>query len=296
MTATNKAFIDAYNSSRRTSPVRTPQLDVGPVESQVVTVHAAGVPVGTIDTSEVRDWANTTPTSAPVRRPVARRPLSQVQADELFGFAPPRKQPSGCQWPEVCQQLVAQGADRYDTLLRQLAGGTTGIILGIVGVKPGSGCTTTAICLALRSSALGRHTALVDGDITRGRLAKNLGIEQYASWPEVLATGESIQSARVAADDVGIDLFLGGSHRSTQVESATRFRASLAAGVLRRQYERVILDLGSTDRGELGLATSMGIDYLFATKTPDCTDADVRAMVQALTAAGLGLAGLIEAA
>jgi Mrp family chromosome partitioning ATPase len=299
MTTTNKAFIDAYNSSRRAAPVRASLSTAESMDAHVVITDSVAMAVETIDTSEVGDWASS-PASEPqtaTRRPSVRRPLSQVQADELFGFQPQRTQKSAAyRWPEMCQQLVARAADRYDSLLRQLAGGPTGTLVGVVGVKPGAGCTTTSICLALRSSALGRRTSLVDGDIVHGGLAKALGVSQYASWPEVLAAGESIQSALVPADDVGIDLLLGGSRRSTDIESATRFRASLAAGSLRRHYERVVIDLGNVARGEVSLATSMGIDYLFATRTPDCTDADVRATVEALTAAGLGLAGVIEAA
>ena len=166
MNTTNKAFIDAYNQAKRRMPVQP--VRIGELADELLAtgemVSATAVNIADLPIPDQRvDRAEAAP----------RRPLSAVQADELFRFDPPAAEQSQPRWPELCQQLLAEAAERYDAVLRMLPASHTGLLIGIVGVEPRSGCTTSAICLALRSSALGYDTLLVDGNLGPRRSGRN---------------------------------------------------------------------------------------------------------------------------
>ena len=305
MTSTNQAFIDAYRSgarNQRVSPIRTGEdaqtffaggeIVAATVSSTVDLEQAEVAPPHSVSTDEAP--------SIDRDRRTARRPLSQVQAENLFELPQPDSAAFDPTWPEQCQELLAKAADRYDTVLRKLPSQATGTLVGIVGTGGQTGCTTTAICLALRSSALGHRVALVDGNLSHGGLAAALEVDSYASWARVLASNAPIATAIQSAEDVGVDLLLTEPIGTPTLEATARFRASLAAGVLRRNYERVIVDLGSPTASKVNLVAdltaAMGIDFLIATATPNTTDNDLKATAAALSEFGLNLAGVIEAA
>ncbi len=325
MTTTNKAFIDAYNLSPTQSGARPRQR--GPLNhellgtSEWVSATArvdemhSGLPSGalpnvgqpssyahTSSTLEISTLDTTTLETPRIDRGAGavRRPLSAVQADELFQF--PQTERQGCEpcWPELCQNLLAQAADRYDAILRKLPNGGAGTLIGIVGAAAESACTTTAICLALRSSALGYTAALVDGNLTHGGLASVLQVDHFLSWAKLLNTSTSVATAVHSAEEVGVDLLLTDPLPTPVLESTSRFRASLAAGVLRRKYQRVVIDLGCPTQGDAclvgDLAAAMGIDFLIATATPSTTAGDLAATSAAMEQCGLELAGVVEAA
>lgn len=310
MTTTNKAFIDAYKTppSRSASRLAAEQSQVAAqlascseiVLGEPFTFDSIDLPG--VAEPEAAEVAETQPaeTAQAVPQPSVRRPLSQVQAGELFGLAPTARRTSQPEWPAGCQQLLARAADRFDTLLRQLPSSSTGTLIGVIGAAPGAGCTTTAICLALRSSALGLRAALIDANLTSCGLAAALSLQQFTSWTDTLETGDSILNATYTASEVGVDLLLARSLDQAQLSSTARFRASLGAGSLRRHYDRVIIDLGcpAHDSGQSAadLAAAMGVDILLACRTAACSDDQVASAVAALGDYGVQVGGLIEAA
>ncbi len=307
MTTTNKAFIDAYRQSstaRQVRPLRgadltdalagTGEVVSATVDGDLVSMPSKPVtqpvdlPTSTIEQPRV-DHAEAAP----------RRPLSAVQADELFGIDANTSGHCTPRWPESCQQLLASAADRYDAVLRKLPTESTSSLVGIVGAGPRSGCTTTAVCLALRSAALGFETALVDGNFTRSGLAATLEVDSYLSWAALLESDASVATAILSTDDCGVDLLLTDPLAAQRLESTSRFRASLAAGLLRRKYQRVFVDLGCPHREDelmvVDLAAAMGVDFLLAASTPSTDAAQIVATAAALDRFGLSIAGVIEA-
>lgn len=314
MTTTNKAFIHAYSSSQTAGNVRplrgeqrthaffgtsTHESSNASIEAEAV-IHA----VATSDESPTSTpGAETITVETPrIDRPpsAVRRPLSAVQAEEIFGFESPPLKTCTPVWPQTCQQLLARSADRYDAVLRKLPASDHGVLIGIVGTAPQSGCSTTSICLALRSAALGFTAALVDGNLTHGGLAASLQVDRFLSWGSLLQSNAAVTSATQTANDVGVDLLLTEPLQATLLDSTARFRASLVAGALRRNYERVVIDLGCATHDDAStiaeLATAMGVDYLIATATPRTTSDQLHATSKKLHEHGLKLAGVIEAA
>ncbi|WP_425396854.1 tyrosine-protein kinase family protein [Aeoliella sp.] len=301
MTATNKAFIDAYNSSPSRPVARhAPQqpLELEPLMSSSQIVLSEPFTFDSANLPEVQPAQPNATELSDAKQPAVRRPLSQVQAGELFGINPAPARTSEPQWPEGCQQLIARAADRFDSLLRQVPSSSTGTLIGVAGVAPGVGCTTTALCLALRSSALGLRAALVDANLPSFGLGKMLELDHYTSWTDALVTGESILNTAHTATEVGVDLLLARSLPDAQLSSTARFRTSLAAGALRRQYDRVVIDLGCPTSGQSAadLAAAMGVDYLIACRTPAANDDQVASTVAAMGEFGVQVNGLVEAA
>ena len=119
MTATNKSFIDAY----KTSPTRT-ATRLAPEQPQPVAPVLGGseIVLGeafSYDSINLPPVHETTATEAAAteaqvaeprrhapQQPAVRRPLSQVQAGELFGLQPQPTRTSQPQWPEACQELI----------------------------------------------------------------------------------------------------------------------------------------------------------------------------------------------
>lgn len=311
MTATNKAFIEAYGAMARKSASSsatptsvadcTPSASntlLGSSELVLATTDIAAEPLTV--TAIAESTATTTQAS---KRPAPRRPLSQLQAEDLFGFDKPRSASrpatSALQWPPRCQQLLGLAADRYDALLRQAPTATNSALMGVVGAGPQSGCTTTAICLALRSSALGFRTALVEGDFTSGGLAKALKLSEFTCWSTALTSETAVATTVIATGDVGVDLLLTKPHPEGELDSTARFRASLAAGALRRNYQRVVVDLGCPANGKsypsADLAAALGVDMVVGVTAPHTTDEVLDSTNVALAEYGLKFAGLLEA-
>ena len=106
-------------------------------------------------------------------------------------------------------------------------------------------------------------------------------------------------SAILSADDDGVDLLLTEPLAESRLESTSRFRASLAAGLLRRKYQRVVIDLGCPQHigGSMvaDLTAAMGLDHIIATTTPATTTDQLDTTRTALADIGLTIAGVIEA-
>lgn len=313
MTATNKAFINAYSSAQTQGNVRPLRGEPGSHAFFGTTTHdsttASSDGEAVVNAAATHDQplasssaVDTLTVETPrIDRPASavRRPLSAVQAEEIFGFESPSLTTCTPVWPAMCQQLLAQSAERYDTVLRKLTASSTGVLIGIVGTAPRSGCTTTSICLAQRSSALGFPTALVDGNLSHGGLAAALEVDQFSSWGSLLHSSAPVSSATYTASNCRVDLLLTEPLPAPQLDSTARFRASLVAGVLRRKYERVVIDFGSVAHDNTStiadLATAIGVDYLIATATPYTTSDQLHATSKKLHDHGLKLAGVIQA-
>lgn len=334
MNTMNKAFIDAYQSPRTTQPqpvVPEGEYDSFEYETFVGTSElvSATATVLRIDGGHAEASSNA-PHQRPNTKPAtpqsvfgmgktsvgARRPLSTVQAeregraDATSVEAPASHsraltggnifEPVEPCWPEECQQLLATAADKYDAVLRMLPASSAGLLLGIVGDAVASGCTTTAICLALRSAALGYSTILVDGNLPQPDLACALKCSQYSSWGELLATSQSIATAIQSNGQGDVDLLLTGPNSIAELNAPARFRASLAAGLLRRKYQRVIIDLGQPRASDeclaADLAAAMGVDFLFATTAPTSQADNLASACAVLAKHSLEIAGVLQAA
>ena len=128
-----------------------------------------------------------------------------------------------------------------DLLIGQAEEGRT--LIGVIGLFPGIGTTTTLLCLAARVAARGRKAIVVEGNFLAPRLAGWLDAEPTAWWEDVLVRQVPVTDAVIRAADENLDLLPLGSTTSEPLRLAGGLQASATAWSLREAYDLVLVDL-----------------------------------------------------
>jgi Mrp family chromosome partitioning ATPase len=162
-----------------------------------------------------------------------------------------------------------------ELLLRQSAAGRR--LIGVAGLRPGDGCTTTLLCLAAAVVGRDRRVILVDANFRSPQLAIQLGVEPTATWRDVLEHGLSVGEAVIRAQRDRVDLLPLPERGLDGPQLAAGLQTSVTAGVLRYAYDAVLLDLGAILAPESFAATvhlleNMRIDSALLVADPRHTD------------------------
>src|SRR4029077_17279121 len=111
-------------------------------------------------------------------------------------------------WPRTCRMLWEQFANEYgcvaEIMLAKCREGQS--LIGVVGLHPSDGCSTTLLCLAMALATRGQRVALVDANFTLPRLGDLRGIEPTTAWQDVLEHGVPIAEAVIHAANDNVDL------------------------------------------------------------------------------------------
>ena len=150
-------------------------------------------------------------------------------------------------WPSVCRAAWRRSAAEYqrvaDLVLKQSASDRR--LVGIAGLRPGDGCTTTLLCLAAAVAGPDRRVILLDANFRSPQLAVQLGVDPVAGWQDVLAHGLSVEEAVIHAQSDCVDLLPLDARNLDGPQLAAGVQPSITAGVLRYAYDVVLLDLGA---------------------------------------------------
>lgn len=115
-------------------------------------------------------------------------------------------------------------------------------VVAIGGPAPGVGKSFVCVNLALLLASPRRKVLLVDGDLRRGRLHREFGLERTPGVAEVVASGAPLDQAIHPTGTDGLDLLPAGElpDDPTSVLESPRFQELLAeAG---RRYDVVVVD------------------------------------------------------
>jgi Mrp family chromosome partitioning ATPase len=305
MSSTNRAFIKAY---RQDTADQSPSAKITPsgTASATTSATASAAATATAVRSTTQTRANQQqagpklPLSSFINQPRTVEPIVETESD---GVLQPGTTVASFQWPKVCRTLNAQrGAelDRVVDLLRTQAGAGHSLI-GVMGLFPRVGATTTALCLAARAARRVRKTVLVDANFCHPRIAAWLDAVPTAGWEEVLKHSAPLADAVVRATDERLDLVALGSKplRDPQPQAAG-LQAAMTAGVLRHAYDLAIIDLGTffdpaSQPVVLELIRNMGVDSVVAVAADEPADRrDLATIVEQLDPIGCQLLGTIE--
>jgi Mrp family chromosome partitioning ATPase len=194
----------------------------------------------------------------PEREPsIGRRPLSAFMNRTNIDQAPaephvdaafqPETTVTAFRWPSVCRAAWQRSAADYERVaelvLKQCAAQRR--LIGVAGLRPGDGCTTTLLCLAAAIAGRNRRVILVDANFSSPQLAIQLGVEPTTAWQDVLEQGLSVAEAVIRADHDRVDLLPLDSRRLDGPQLAAGLQTSVTAGVLRYAYDVVLVDLGA---------------------------------------------------
>lgn len=305
MSSTNRAFIKAY---RQDEPDPSPTGGAAPTmrAHSGATVHEAAVRTSTA----VRDaaYSNYQPQSAPAKRPLSSfigRPQSPeaAAAGENANVLQAGTTVASFQWPKVCRTLGTQCGQQLDRLvdtLRAQAGAGHSLI-GVMGLFPRVGATTTTLCLAARAARRVHRTMLVDGNFCHPRIASWLDAVPTVGWEEVLKHAAPLADAVIHATDDNLDLLALGAKASRDPQPlAAGLQAAVTAGVLRHACGLVLIDLGTffdptSQPIVLELVQNMGIDTVIAVAGPESADPrDLATITEYFEPSGCQLMGTIE--
>jgi Mrp family chromosome partitioning ATPase len=210
-------------------------------------------------------------------RKIGRRPLSafinptSVEPVPAEPPAEPDFQPettvAAFRWPSVCRAAWQRSAADYERVaeivLKQSSAERR--LIGVAGLHPGDGCTTTLLCLAAALAARDRRVILVDANFRSPQLATQLGVEPTATWQDVLQHGRGVADAVIRAERDRVDLLPLDGRGLDGTNLAAGLQTSVTAGVLRYAYDVVLLDLGAilapgSFATTIYLLQNMGID------------------------------------
>jgi Mrp family chromosome partitioning ATPase len=308
MSTTNRAFIKAY---------RQDTADTSPAGGTAPAMLNQG-------SASTRDPAGRTATATTAvggpdragfvsQRPGQKRPLSSFIARPQLAiasaenvdanFLEPGTTVASFQWPKICRTLNQQSGPQLDhvvDLLRAQASAGHSLV-GVMGLFPRVGATTTAICLASRAACRVRRVILADGNFCHPRIASWLDAVPTAGWEEVLKHSAPLAEAVIRATDDNLDILALGANASKDPQRlAAGLQAAVSAGVLRHAYDLVLFDLGTffdpaSQPVVLELVRNMGIDTVVAVAGPQPADPrDMTTVTEYLEPLGCQLMGTIE--
>ncbi|MFU8816270.1 MAG: AAA family ATPase [Pseudomonadales bacterium] len=161
-------------------------------------------------------------------------------------------------------------------------------LIMITSALPGEGKTFTAINLAMSVAAeLNRHVLLVDADVARGDVARQLRIEPARGLSDLLQEDHHLAEDGVLSSNVeGLSVLLGGSHAEHVDEL---FASEMMHVVMRSLAEMdptrvVIVDapplLATTEAAVLARQVGQVVLVVEANKTPQDTVAQAIAQLE----------------
>lgn len=154
------------------------------------------------------------------------------------------------------------------------------------------GRTSLMLCLARHLADEGLKVAMVDGDFARPGLAERLGLDPECSWTRAVAGEASLSDCAIESEAdrlVAYPLAVAGG----TWPSGPRLR--LVLGLLRRDYDLVLIDGGPIAEGNDPPAGWPQIDASIIVRDPNRTaDEHLLEAETELAAAGIAVLGIAE--
>jgi len=197
------------------------------------------------------------------------RPLSHFsRGDAVDEDFQPAVRVESFTWPGTCRRLVRQMPNAWDGVVSRLLEQNPmrgSQVVGIAGCRRGAGCTTVLLCLAKRLTELGVSIAMVDADLGRPDLARQLAVAVQSGWDDVLRDGLPLRDVMVESRSDRAVLLPTREPMPAAQQGTGGLPASISLGVLRRHYRLVLVDLGPLldvpyEPLAMGLIGQAGID------------------------------------
>jgi len=199
--------------------------------------------------------------------------------------------------PALCEVLLAHRGEEFRALAEQIRLQTQeGLrLLLVAGCQPHDGCTTVALCLTRALTQAGLRVALVDGDFQRPGIAAQLGLTLPADWLDVLQGQVSLGEALQEVSTEGIAILPLRPDVPTPLQWGNEPRLRLSLGLLRRDYDLVLIDNGPLGPDSARPTGWPQIDSALVVQGPESRAADrLPAVEEQLHAAGISILGIAE--
>ena len=168
--------------------------------------------------------------------------------------------------------------------------GAGGTVVMVSSTAPGEGKSTLAIALARSYALSGQKVLLVDCDLRKPSVHRQLGLEPNSSLVDFLSSGtemDSLSELAIAEDTTGARIVLGARRSDVptdQLVAGKRFARLLE--LARRDYDVVVLDTPPVGPVVDGLYIARAADVIaFVIRWANTSQSDARKAVAALDAA-----------
>lgn len=146
----------------------------------------------------------------------------------------------------ILQQRPASGFDeaarRLRTNIDHLPAAPASAVLVITSATPGEGKSTVALMLARAWAEAGERTLLVEADLHKPQLARDLGLPGGLGLTDVLAGRSALKSVIQHAPGAGFDVVAAGAAPDNPTELIASRSMTAVLGEMRGSYTRVIID------------------------------------------------------
>ncbi len=149
-------------------------------------------------------------------------------------------------WPTVTRSLTHHTGGAFAKVAMRLtdAARSGQRVVAIAGCQRGEGRTTTLLGIARQLSKMNAKVALVDADFHQPQLAERLGLAVECGWEAVLRGKLPLAEVVVQAERDRVALLPLRPLVGQAEELARSIQVSIGMGVLRRNFELVLVDLG----------------------------------------------------
>ena len=170
--------------------------------------------------------------------------ISPASGSPAAFFKPALEVDAVC-WPLICDRLLEQFSDRFDSLGEEICREVDRNckVVAVSGLERCEGRTTLTLCLA-RSLAAKKKLALIDADFANPCLAHQLGIGPESGWETVLLGTEQLSEITIqsAADHIAL-VPLAATVRAKEL-SRLSYRIAISLAELADHYDLVLVDAG----------------------------------------------------
>jgi len=249
MTATDRAFIKAYDRSVAEPPQATQDhasLDRGgePTASEEPTAARAR---DTRQGRPQRPAPSAESTDAESR--AAKQPLSVLLAQEATSNnpQPPAASALPLTWPAECRRFLESSRREFEHLtdrLLQLARQHKQKAVAVTGLYRGEGRSGFLVALARCLCDRGARPVLIDADFLSPALAQRFGAERVRGWEEMLAGAARLDDVLLSGNGPALTILPSQERSGRAHELAASLKATITLGMLREEFDLLLIDVG----------------------------------------------------